>query len=70
VAPCPATPEEAEGVQFRGSPSLVVDGRDAFGEGKERAGLQCRRYDSDADVPTVKAIIEALQRHAHGDDEL
>lgn len=38
------TPEEAEAAGFRGSPTILVDGRDPFATGDEPVGLACRIY--------------------------
>ena len=57
------TPEEAEVLQFRGSPSVIVDGVDAFAVGTEPVGLSCRIYptpDGPAGSPTVDQLRRAL----------
>ena len=38
------TPEEAELMSFRGSPTIVVDGVDPFAAGGDGVGLSCRIY--------------------------
>lgn len=38
------TIEEAERLGFRGSPSILVDGVDAFADGNVGVGLACRVY--------------------------
>jgi hypothetical protein len=38
------TMEEAERVGFRGSPSILVNGADAFADGAAGVGLACRVY--------------------------
>ena len=58
-----ATPEEAEALGFRGSPSVLVDGRDPFPAPEGPAGLSCRIYSTDAGPagsPTVDQLFEAL----------
>jgi hypothetical protein len=40
--------EEAEALRFRGSPTVLVDGRDPFASGGELFGLACRIYQSSA----------------------
>jgi hypothetical protein len=40
------TPEEAERGGFRGSPTILIDGRDPFGDEGEPFGLACRIYDT------------------------
>ena len=36
--------EDAERWQFRGSPTVLVDGRDVFAAGDEPVGMACRVY--------------------------
>lgn len=38
------SPEVAEQVGFRGSPTVLVDGRDPFATGTEPVGMTCRVY--------------------------
>jgi hypothetical protein len=38
------TVEEAERIGFRGSPTVLIDGRDPFATGDEPTGLACRVY--------------------------
>lgn len=40
------TAEEADYASFRGSPTVLVDGRDPFATGDEPAGLSCRIYET------------------------
>lgn len=57
------TPEEAEAHQFRGSPTILIDGRDPFANGDEPLGLSCRLYqtpDGPAGAPTVEQLEAAL----------
>jgi len=57
------TSEEAEAHQFRGSPSILIDGRDPFASGDEPVGLSCRVYqtpDGPAGAPTVEQLEAAL----------
>lgn len=57
------TPEEAEAVGFRGSPTILVDGGDPFATGDEPAGLACRIYqtpDGPQGAPTVEQLRDAL----------
>ena len=57
------TPEDAERLGFRGSPTVLVDGRDPFASGDEPVGLSCRVYqtpDGLAGAPTVEQLREAL----------
>jgi len=57
------TPEAAEELSFRGSPTVLVDGRDVFAEGDEPVGLSCRIYqtpDGQAGSPTMQQLREVL----------
>ncbi len=57
------TAEQAEEVGFRGSPSILVDGRDVFAEAHAPLGLACRVYqtpDGLAGSPTVEQLRTAL----------
>ncbi|MGI9018437.1 MAG: thioredoxin family protein [Euzebya sp.] len=57
------TAEEAERVGFRGSPSILVEGRDLFARGDEPVGLSCRVYQTSAGPagsPTIPQLREAL----------
>ena len=59
-----ATPEEAEAMQFRGSPTLLVDWRDPFLDWDSPVGLSCRVYrigDRLAGAPTVEQLIAVLR---------
>jgi hypothetical protein len=58
------TPEEAEEVGFRGSPSLLVDGVDPFGPLDAHdapVGLSCRVYQT-PDGPAGSPTLEQLRR--------
>lgn len=57
------TPEEADRLAFRGSPTVLVDGRDPFASGDEPVGLSCRLYVTDAGLagaPTERQLRQAL----------
>ncbi|MQA35931.1 DF family (seleno)protein [Modestobacter roseus] len=57
------TAEEAEEAQFRGSPTVLVNGRDPFLDDESPVGLSCRVYrtpDGLAGAPTVEQLVEAL----------
>ena len=57
------TPEEAERTRFRGSPSILVDGVDAFADPDAPVGLSCRMYqtpDGLAGSPTRDQLREVL----------
>jgi hypothetical protein len=55
--------EEAEHRQFRGSPTILIDGHDPFAQESGPVGLACRLYRADdgADVaPSVAQLVAAL----------
>jgi hypothetical protein len=59
-----STPEEAEEAQFRGSPTVLVDGRDPFSDPDSPVGLACRLYRTDeglAGSPTVEQLVAVLR---------
>ncbi|MGH8775814.1 MAG: thioredoxin family protein [Jiangellaceae bacterium] len=54
-----ASAEDTEALSFRGSPTILVDGRDPFTRGDEPAGLACRVYATPlgrAGAPTVTQL--------------
>jgi hypothetical protein len=58
------TPEQAEAAQFRGSPTLLVDGRDPFLDQDSPVGLSCRVYrteDGLAGSPSVEQLVDVLR---------
>jgi hypothetical protein len=55
------TPEDAERLSFRGSPTVLIDGRDPFPGGE--VGLSCRVYRTEAGAegaPSVEQLRRAL----------
>ena len=59
-----ATAEQAAAVGFRGSPTVLVDGRDPFAEPDSPIGLSCRVYRSGnglAGSPTVAQLLAVLR---------
>ncbi|HMG29247.1 MAG TPA: hypothetical protein VK585_03900, partial [Jiangellaceae bacterium] len=55
--------EEAEELAFRGSPTILIDGRDPFARGDEPSGLACRVYptpDGPAGSPTTEQLRALL----------
>ena len=58
------TPEEAQRVGFRGSPTILVDGLDPFAAAADPiGGLSCRVYETPhgpAGSPTIDQLREAL----------
>ncbi len=58
------TPQDAERLGFRGSPTILVDGRDPFADRDAPVGLSCRVYQTDAGLagsPTAEQIVTALE---------
>jgi len=56
-------PEDAEAAGFRGSPTILVNGRDPFAEDAVAVGLSCRLYrtaDGPAGSPTIEQLRSAL----------
>ena len=59
------THEKAESLGFRGSPTVLVDGRDPFWDASLGVGLSCRLYDTGDGVegsPSVAQLVAALRR--------
>jgi hypothetical protein len=58
------TPEEAAAAGFRGSPTVLIDGRDPFADPDTPVGLACRVYRTEAGLagsPTVHQLVAVLQ---------
>jgi hypothetical protein len=57
------TPEQAAAAGFRGSPTVLLDGRDPFGDPAVPASLSCRLYPTEAGLagaPTVEQLLAVL----------
>jgi hypothetical protein len=57
------TAEDAQRLQFRGSPSVLINGRDVFASGDEPIGLSCRIYRTNhglVGAPTLEQLHDAL----------
>jgi hypothetical protein len=57
------TAEEAEAAGFRGSPTVLVNGRDPFAEPATPTSLSCRVYPTEAGLagaPTVEQLLAVL----------
>ena len=55
--------EEAESVGFAGSPTIEIDGRDAFAGESPEVGFACRIYVTDAGregAPSISQLQSAL----------
>ncbi len=60
-----ATVEEAERRGFHGSPSILIDGVDAFADADAGVGLSCRVYqtpDGLAGAPTLEQLRAAVMK--------
>ncbi|GEK86572.1 hypothetical protein [Microbacterium aerolatum] len=58
------TPEEASEVVFAGSPTILLDGQDAFASGGSTTDLACRVYMTDtglAGLPSVRQIEDTIR---------
>jgi hypothetical protein len=58
------SPEMAERVGFRGSPTILIDGRDPFASGAEPIGMSCRVFRTELGAqgsPTEAQLREALE---------
>lgn len=59
------SPEMAERVGFRGSPTVLIDGRDPFLMGDEPIGLSCRVFRTERGregAPSERQLRQALSR--------
>ncbi|MEO6653097.1 MAG: thioredoxin family protein [Ilumatobacteraceae bacterium] len=57
------TAEDAESTNFRGSPSIIVDGVDLFAKPDDPVGLSCRMYQTPhgpAGAPTLDQLRLAI----------
>jgi hypothetical protein len=58
------SPEEAERLSFRGSPTVLFDGVDPFADPSAPVGLSCRVFqtpDGLRGAPTVEQLVEVLR---------
>ena len=66
------TEEDAERLHFVGSPTILVDGRDAFPTTETNVGLVCRIYETSeglAGSPTVDQLSAVLRAQRSGEVE-
>lgn len=57
------SPEQADELEFRGSPTVLIDGKDPF-DATGPTGLSCRVYRTDAGLegaPSVDQLVAALK---------
>lgn len=58
------TTEEADELDFRGSPTVLIEGVDPFGDPETPTGLSCRVYKTGKGVegaPAVGQLVAALK---------
>jgi len=58
------TPEDADRLAFRGSPTVLVDGEDPFADAAAPVGLSCRVFvtpDGLQGAPTVEQLVAVLR---------
>lgn len=58
------TPESADRLNFRGSPTILIDGVDPFAEANAATGLSCRVYMTEDGMdgsPSVDQLVAALR---------
>ena len=58
------TPEDAERLGFRGSPTVLVDGADPFADDGAPVGLSCRVFQTPEGLrgaPTVEQLVQVLR---------
>lgn len=64
-----SSPEEADEARFAGSPTVLIDGRDPFGDDQPAGALACRIYDTPSGpqgAPTLVQLVDALTAAAAG----
>ncbi|GAB3033744.1 hypothetical protein GCM10027052_08900 [Parafrigoribacterium mesophilum] len=60
------TSDEAAAVWFAGSPTILIDGADAFPTGGRTTDIACRVYYTDGRIsrlPTVEQLVQAVEKH-------
>ena len=58
-----STVEQAERIDFHGSPTVLLNGHDPFTTRDLHVGLACRPYASDGgptDAPTIEQLVDAV----------
>jgi hypothetical protein len=72
------TPQKAEEVRFRGSPTILIDGTDPFAEPDTPVRLSCRIYSTPSGIagsPTTEQLVDLLTKpptedsHERNDDD-
>jgi hypothetical protein len=62
------TGDEAAAVWFAGSPTILIDGQDAFPTDGRTTDLTCRVYYTDGRItrlPTLEQLIQVVREHWH-----
>ena len=62
-----STSEEAAAVWFAGSPTILIDGVDAFPTDGRTSDLACRIYHTDhgaAGLPETEQLVDILREHS------
>lgn len=62
------TGDEAAAVWFAGSPTILIDGQDAFPTEGRTTDLACRVYYTDgrtSPLPTLEQLTQVVQEHWH-----
>ena len=65
-----ATPEEAEDLEFRGSPTVLIDGWDPYADPDAPVGLSCRLYRNEVGFtgsPTFEQLRDTVRSAAAAD---
>ena len=62
---CVGSEQHAMAVAFRGSPTVLVNGRDPFGDGGA-VGLACRRYATEHGVDGAPSVTQLAAAFASG----
>lgn len=63
------SPEEAEGMGLRGSPTVLVDGRDPFAGPDDQVGFSCRLFSTPLGpqgAPTLEQIRSVISQSGGG----
>lgn len=55
------SPEQAERARFRGSPTILVDGRDPFGDEDTPVGLSCRIFRTEAGAEGAPSVLQLVK---------
>jgi hypothetical protein len=58
------TPEHAAGIGFRGSPTILIDGKDPFGDEATPVGYACRVYETEQGpqgAPSLRQLVRVLE---------